>query len=41
MATEISFTDAQRADIDSLLPIGFAYGDRYNDSQWVGPEKYS
>lgn len=41
MATEISFTDAQRAEIDHLLPIGFAYGDRYNDSQWVGPEKYS
>ncbi len=41
MATEINFNDAQRAEIDRLLPIGFAYGDRYSDSQWIGPEKYS
>jgi len=40
-ATEIAFTDADRAEIDRLLPVGFAYGDRYNDALWVGPEKYS
>lgn len=41
LASEISFNETQRAEIDQLLPIGFAYGDRYNDSLWVGPEKYS
>ncbi len=40
-ATTIAFTDAQRAEINRILPIGFAYGDRYNESQWAGPEKYS
>lgn len=40
-ATEIAFSDEDRAEIDRLLPVGFAYGDRYNDKQWNGPEKYS
>lgn len=40
-ATEIQFTDAQRTEIDRLLPTGFAYGDRYAEKQWIGPEKYS
>jgi len=40
-ATEITFTASQRAEIGRLLPIGFAYGDRYNAAQWNGPEKYS
>jgi aryl-alcohol dehydrogenase-like predicted oxidoreductase len=41
LATEICFTDTMRAEIDHLLPIGFAYGDRYDDNLWVGPEKYA
>lgn len=40
-ATTIAFTDADRAEIDRLLPVGFAYGDRYNDHLWNGPEKYA
>ncbi len=40
-ATEIAFTNADRAEINRLLPIGFAYGDRYDEGQWNGPEKYS
>ena len=28
------------ARIESLLPIGWAHGDRYSDDQWVGPERY-
>jgi aryl-alcohol dehydrogenase-like predicted oxidoreductase len=40
-ALEISFSDADRAEIDRLLPIGFAYGDRYDEDRWIGPEKYS
>lgn len=40
-AFEIKFDNGIRADIDRLLPIGFAYGDRYDDALWNGPEKYS
>ena len=27
-------------EIERLLPIGWAHGDRYNESQWNGPERY-
>ena len=30
----------QIAQIEQLLPIGWAHGDRYSQKQWVGPEKY-
>lgn len=39
-ADEIVFTDADRAEIHRLLPVGWAAGDRYSDSQAVGPERY-
>lgn len=39
-ACEIEFTDADRAEIDRLLPPGFAHGDRYSDAQIVGVERY-
>jgi len=29
------------ARIETVLPIGWCYGDRYNAGQWEGPEKYS
>ena len=28
------------AHIERLLPIGWAHGDRYNEDQWWGPERY-
>ncbi len=28
------------ARIETVLPVGWAYGDRYNADQWVGPERY-
>ena len=28
-------------EIESILPIGWAHGDRYSQKQWIGPEKYS
>ena len=34
----ISKSDLQH--IDELLPIGWALGDRYSESQWIAPEKY-
>lgn len=27
--------------IETVLPVGWAHGDRYNDSQWEGPERFS
>ena len=39
-AADITFTDADRAKINRLLPVGFAHGDRYTDRQWIGPERY-
>ena len=37
---EIKFTDEDRAEISTLLPPGFAHGDRYTVDQWVGVERY-
>ncbi len=27
--------------VESVLPIGWAAGDRYSESQWKGPERYT
>ena len=40
-ARDIEITDQVKAEIEQLLPVGWAYGDRYSDDQWVGPERYS
>lgn len=40
-ADQIAFTDEDRAEINRLLPAGWAWGDRYDDGQAVGPERYS
>ncbi|MFZ2102694.1 MAG: aldo/keto reductase [Oricola sp.] len=39
-AADIALTDAQRTEIARLLPVGFAHGDRYSESQNVGIERY-
>lgn len=39
-ATAIRFTDDDRAEIDRLLPPGFAHGPRYSDWQAAGAESY-
>lgn len=39
-AGDIRLTGAQRAEIETLLPVGFAHGDRYSDSQIIGVERY-
>lgn len=39
-ADEIALTDEDRAEIDRMLPTGFAAGDRYNDTQIIGVERY-
>ena len=33
-------SDADRQEIDRLLPVGFAHGDRYSDHQLAGIERY-
>jgi aryl-alcohol dehydrogenase-like predicted oxidoreductase len=39
-ASEVTFSVEQLAEIETILPIGWAYGDRYSLSQYVGPETY-
>lgn len=38
-ALELTAEDLAR--IEAILPAGWAHGDRYNDAQWIGPERYS
>ena len=40
-APEIDLTDDDRAEIDRLLPVGWAWGDRYDDFQAATVERYS
>jgi aryl-alcohol dehydrogenase-like predicted oxidoreductase len=39
-ADRIELTDADRAEIDRVLPVGWAHGDRYSDAQIIGIERY-
>ena len=36
----LKLTDEHMAEIEKILPVGWAYGDRYSVGQWIGPEKY-
>ncbi|WP_295076695.1 aldo/keto reductase [Tabrizicola sp.] len=40
-ATEIDLTDDDREEIDRMLPVGWAWGDRYDDLQAQTVERYS
>ena len=37
----LKLTEGDLREIDNLLPVGWAHGDRYSTEQWVGPERYS
>mgnify|MGYP000521650210 CR=1 FL=1 len=37
---KVDFTDKMMSEIENILPLGWAYGDRYSDAQWIGPERY-
>jgi aryl-alcohol dehydrogenase-like predicted oxidoreductase len=39
-AAKVDLTDAQLAEIERALPVGFAAGERYSEQQWVGIQKY-
>ncbi|TNF57706.1 MAG: aldo/keto reductase, partial [Rhodobacteraceae bacterium] len=36
----IDLTDAMMDEIERILPVGWAHGDRYSPAQWNGPERY-
>jgi aryl-alcohol dehydrogenase-like predicted oxidoreductase len=36
----IHLSDEEMAEIEAILPAGFAHGDRYSDAQAIGPERY-
>lgn len=40
-APEIDLDDDDRAEIDRILPVGWAWGDRYDDAQTLTVERYS
>jgi len=39
-ASSFPMTNDIMADIETVLPVGWAHGDRYTTQQWVGPEGY-
>ncbi len=39
-AADLDLDAARLAEIERILPVGFAAGERYTDAQWVGIEKY-
>ncbi|MEM7241889.1 MAG: aldo/keto reductase [Pseudomonadota bacterium] len=39
-ADQVTLSAEDMAGIDHLLPVGWAYGDRYDEGQSVGPERY-
>ena len=39
-AASINLSERALAEIEAILPAGFAHGDRYSDTQAVGPERY-
>jgi aryl-alcohol dehydrogenase-like predicted oxidoreductase len=39
-ADKLDLTEAQLAEIERALPLGYAAGERYSDPQWVGIQKY-
>lgn len=39
-AVEMDLTAADIAEIETVLPVGFAHGDRYSDTQIAGVERY-
>ncbi len=39
-AADFDLDAARLAEVERVLPVGFAAGSRYSDAQWVGIEKY-
>jgi len=39
-AMSVTLTADMLAEIEAILPVGWAAGDRYSSAQWIGPERY-
>ena len=39
-AADNKLSQKEMNKIETILPIGWAHGDRYSQKQWIGPEKY-
>jgi len=39
-AADFDLGEARLAELERILPVGFAAGERYSDQQWVGIQKY-
>ncbi|MGX9355229.1 aldo/keto reductase [Roseobacteraceae bacterium S113] len=39
-AVDLQLSADDLAQIERILPLGWAHGDRYSADQWVGPERY-
>ncbi len=39
-AMSVSLSAEMMAEIETILPVGWAAGDRYSVAQWIGPERY-
>lgn len=39
-ASAFTMTDDIMSELEGLLPVGWAHGDRYSQAQWNGPEGY-
>ncbi|MCB1511844.1 MAG: aldo/keto reductase [Hyphomicrobiaceae bacterium] len=37
---KLNLSQEDLAKIETVLPVGWAHGDRYSDAQWIGPERY-
>ena len=37
---DVRLTSGDMARVEAVLPVGWAWGDRYSDDQWIGPERY-
>ena len=37
---KLALSEGDLARIEEVLPVGWAWGDRYSDVQWIGPERY-
>lgn len=37
---EMTLDEADLDQIEAVLPVGWAHGDRYSTAQWIGPERY-
>jgi aryl-alcohol dehydrogenase-like predicted oxidoreductase len=39
-AADLDLTAQQLAELERVLPVGFAAGERYSDQQWIGIQRY-